>query len=143
MTNIAYSAVVLDESAQNKLKNMFGHYFQEGWEMICHHMTIKMGELQPELKSSIGLPVMLKIITFHKNDKVACVQVLPPAELSKFIMNDYPHITIAVNRKAGGKPVMSNDLLKSDMGKLNNPDSEPNTISPFTILGQIQEVAKI
>lgn len=143
MTNVAYSAVVLDEATENRLKTMFRHRVPEDWEMICHHMTIKMGELQPELKPSIGLPAALKVITFHINGKVACVQVIPPEDLRPFVKNEFPHITIAVNRKAGGKPVMSNDLLKSDAKKLNDSDPISNTISPFTITGQIQEVAKI
>lgn len=148
MTNVAYSAVVLDDSTSEKLKGRFSFKIPSDWEMLCHHMTIKMGELPPELKPMIGMPVKLKIVTFHMNDKVACVQVLPPDDMKGFIKNPYPHITIAVNRSAGGKPVMSNDLLKTDIQGTNASNVADDTrvgegtFSPFDIFGSIQEVPK-
>lgn len=141
---ISYSGVVLDDMAQNRLKNRFRHRIPEDWNLICHHMTICLGPLPEELKSMIGHPVKLKCVSFAMNDLVAAVEVIVPAELRSFVKNDFPHITVAVNKIAGGKPVMSNDLLKTKAKEIE--DSTPNSpvgagiFAPFEILGFVTEV---
>lgn len=140
---ISYSAIVLTDESHNKLVAKLSGRIPEGWEIIAHHVTIKMGELPPDLKPSIGLPTTLKVIDFHMNDKVAACQVVVPSEMMPYMANKYPHITIAVNRAGGGKPVMSNDLIASKMKDLTNagPDAKVGTaISPIELIGQIQEV---
>jgi len=92
-----------------------------------------MGELPPELKASIGLPVKLTATFFHADDKVMAVQVEVPGELRPFIKNAHPHITVAVNRNNGGKPMMSNALIAS------NPTGG-ELIGSLNLMGQIQEV---
>ena len=42
--NIAYSGIVLDEESKQKLLSL---PIPEGWEPTAHHMTIKMGSLEP------------------------------------------------------------------------------------------------
>lgn len=134
MAKISYSGVVLTPESRTQLLNKLGHRIPEGWETVAHHMTITMGELPPELKEMIGLPVKLKVISCHADDKVAAIQVIPPADLAPFVKNSLPHITLAVNRAGGGKPVMSNKMLAAV-----NHDV-PDTISPFEITGLIEEV---
>lgn len=110
---ISYSGVVLDEESRNKLLKLFN--IPEGWDVIAHHMTIKLGELDD--KSLIGKKIRMKVTKVGKNDKVMAVMVEPEGIKS---INKVPHITLAVNRKAGGKPVMSNKIKKWAGIKNNN-----------------------
>ena len=105
MSKISYSAVVLDDKSRDKLLQIFGKNLPEEWEKIAHHMTINMGEIDPELEKYLGFPVRLKVEDFAMDDKVAAVGV------SGFeSKNEKPHVTLAVNRQEGGKPFMSNKL---------------------------------
>ena len=114
MANVAYSAVVLDEKSRSRLLEKIKNEIPEGWDVVTHHMTINMGELDPEYVKFLGMPVRLSVDEVAINDKVMAVGV------SGFnSKNAKPHITIAVNRQAGGKPMMSNSL--TDWQKLKRP----------------------
>jgi hypothetical protein len=77
-------------------------------------MTINMGEIQPELQQFLGFPVRLSVNSIGSSDKAIAVGV------SGFeSQNETPHITLAVNRKAGGKPMMSNYI--TDWKPLKHP----------------------
>jgi hypothetical protein len=105
MSNISYSAVVLDDKSRQRLIERFKTIIPEGFEIIAHHMTINMGEIDPELEKYLGLPVRLSVNEFAIDDKVVAVGV------SGFeTHNAKAHITLAVNRENGGKPMMSNKL---------------------------------
>ena len=106
-SSISYSAVVLDEESRKKLINDFSHILPESWEIICHHMTICLGELPSDLKSNIGKKVSLKVIKWGVSGKAMAVQVE-----GYYSENNIPHITIAINRKAGAKPFDSNKIEK-------------------------------
>ena len=43
--SISYSAVVLTEESQNKIKSLFKDQMPDGWTVYAHHMTICMGGL--------------------------------------------------------------------------------------------------
>lgn len=105
MSNISYSAVVLDDKSRQRLIERFKTIIPEGFEIVAHHMTINMGEIDPELEKYLGLPVRLSVNEFAIDDKVVAVGV------SGFeTHNAKAHITLAVNRENGGKPMMSNKL---------------------------------
>ena len=106
MSNIAYSAVVLDEKSRSKLLGMLANNIPDGWETIAHHMTINMGVIKPEWEKYLGMTVPLKVTHVGYGDKVMAVGVdtIVPT------VNKNPHITIGVNRKEGGKPFMSNKI---------------------------------
>ena len=105
MGNISYSAVVLDENSKKRLINRFKSMIPEGWEIIGDHMTINLGEIDPEYQKYLGLPVRLAVEDIAMDDKVIAVGV------SGFKTNNSKaHITLAVNRANGGKPMMSNNL---------------------------------
>lgn len=105
MSKVIYSAVVLDDESRTKLLNQLGSIVPKGWDIIAHHMTINLGEIKPEYKEYIGDSVELHVDDIGFNEKVIAVGV------SGFYSNNSkPHVTLAVNRKKGGKPVMSNDL---------------------------------
>jgi len=137
---IAYSAIVLTDESHNKLVTTFKHRIPEGWEIIAHHCTVNMGPLPAELRQNIGLPVTLRAISFDMDDKVAAVQVVVPQDLDKYIKNKYPHITIAVNRNGGGKPVMSNDMIAKAIQRDEDAEVVGRLFSPISLMGQLQEV---
>jgi hypothetical protein len=120
--NIKYSAVVLDDDSRDKLLSNFK--IPADWETIAHHMTIKMGGLTD--KALIGKEFNLQVTHIAHNDMVMAVMVDTDAPS----MNVIKHITLAVNRVAGGKPVMSNRLS----------NWEPVDM-PFVIKGVVTEVA--
>lgn len=105
MGKVLYSAVVLTEDSREKLLQYFNDVLPSDWEIICHHMTINMGKINDYLKDDLGKEVDLIVEDFAFNDKVMAVGVYGyPSK------NKQPHITLAVNRKNDGKPVMSNNL---------------------------------
>ncbi len=126
MANVSYSAVVLDDRSRQKLITFFSNrgLMPEGWEVVAHHQTINMGEINPQYEKYLGLAVRLNVEEYAINDKVMAVGV------SGFYSdNPHPHITIAVNRANGGKPMMSNEL--TDWIKLKQP---------LTLTGKVTEV---
>ena len=105
MNNVSYSAIVLDDSSRQRLIDKFKNIIPEGFEIIAHHMTINLGEIDPEYEKYLGLPIRLTVNDIAMDDKVIAVGV------SGFnTRNPKAHITLAVNRANGGKPVMSNNL---------------------------------
>jgi hypothetical protein len=125
--SISYSAVVLDEVSSNRLKQEFGNMVPDGWEYLGHHMTIKMGELPVMFKSRIGESVELIVEKIGMDDRAMAVKVLDGG----LSTNKLPHITLAVNRKNGGKPFHSNKI------PLENFKSVHNRIK---VIGYIKEI---
>jgi len=105
ISSILYSAVVLDEQSRAKLLKVFRLMIPEGWEVLAHHMTINMGAIKPEFQDDLGDETDLSVLDYAIDDKVMAVGVegYPTT-------NAKAHITLAVNRNAGGKPMMSNNL---------------------------------
>lgn len=124
MSNVAYSAVVLDDKSRERLVERFKSAIPNDWEIIAHHMTINLGEIDPNFEKYLEMPVRLNVEEFAMDDKVAAVGI------SGFeSKNAKPHITLAVNRKAGGKPVMSNNLSNWERLK-----------RPLLVTGKVTEV---
>jgi hypothetical protein len=119
---ISYSGVVLTEQSREMLKTYIKS--PKGWEFTAHHMTINMGPLKEEYKPLLGQSVDLLVTHIGQTDKVVAVKV----ESEIKTQNKNPHITIAVNRIEGGKPVMSNDI------------TEWTPIYPFEVEGKIEEI---
>lgn len=125
MSRVAYSAVVLDEKSREKLLSRFKDLIPEDWEIIAHHMTINLGEIDPEFQKFLGYKnVGLWVNEIGIDDKVIAVGV--SGFSSK---NQKPHITLAVNRKDGGKPMMSNNIKNWKGLK-----------RPFIVSGDVKEV---
>lgn len=132
-----YSAIVLDEKSHLKLVAWAENNVKvsgirlpilvrdNGWKMICHHMTINMGPLPDYLKQYIG--------SKHKLDATH-IGISPMAIAVRVIgfesKNKIPHVTVAVNVRGGGKPVNSNDI--KDWVAID---------SPIKLVGDIQEVS--
>lgn len=113
MSDVAYSAVVLDEKSHLLIKSLVPAVIHRDqlidWTVYAHHMTINMGALPPEKKTILGDTIRLYVTHIDWNDKVVAVKVRDDLNLST---NKTPHITLAVNKKNGGKPVMSNELTQ-------------------------------
>lgn len=140
MARVSYSAIVLTPESHEKLVTQFRDRVPAGWTIFAHHVTINMGELPPELKASIGLPVKIQVIDWNMDDKVAAVQVVVPRELQPFMKNKHPHITIAVNKAGGGKPVMSNSMIAASLARDEADGVVGGAFTPIHLMGQIQEI---
>ena len=106
---VSYSGVVLDDESRTKLIKVFGRMIPKDWEILAHHMTIKLGALENGSKEKQdmedGTEIHLNVTDYAIDDKVMAVGVKGyPTTNAK------PHITIAVNRAEGGKPFMSKKL---------------------------------
>ena len=111
-----YTSLTLNTDSQNALTKALD--IPEGWDVKAHHMTINMGS--PELGPGVNLlgqTAGLQATMVAKNDKVMAVKVDSSVPSS----NKTPHVTVAVNTKAGGKPVMSNNFKDSDYKPLYPP----------------------
>ena len=105
MGNVSYSAVVLNEQSRKKLLKKFQSIIPDEYEIILDHMTINLGEINPIYEKYLGISVRLQVNDIAMDDKVIALGVSGFGSDSK-----KPHITLAVNRNAGGKPYMSNNL---------------------------------
>jgi len=106
---MGYTSIMLDKPSKKKLINRFVHLIPPDWEIIGPlHMTINMGPItkgpaDPEL---LDQEVTLTVVSVAADEKVIAVGVTSDVP-SK---NAQKHITLAVNRDAGGKPFLSNKL---------------------------------
>jgi hypothetical protein len=128
MNEVAYSAVVLDPKSRSRLLERFKSIIPKDWEVIAHHMTINLGEINPEYQKYLGLNVHLTVNDIAMDDKVMAVGVTVTGFEST---NAKPHITLAVNRIDGGKPYMSNKLTNwKSIGR------------PLLLAGKVTEISK-
>ena len=99
-----YTGLLLDEESREKLR----HLAPEGWKFLGHHMVLNMGPLDTSLNRPANLGRHYKMVAhvIAHNDKVVAVGVWTPLKTS----NPRAHITVAVNRKAGGKASDANRL---------------------------------
>ena len=130
MEKILYSAVVLDKQSHGKLLSIFSNIIPDDWKIFAHHMTIVFGGgLPKDLEKYNGMKVKLIATEFGINDKVMAVKVE-----GFHSNNEIPHVTIAVNVNAGGKPFMSNKIKKWQ------PLSRVVDVSQIDIHGVVTEI---
>ena len=126
MNERAYSAIVLDQKSRSRLLERFKSMIPEDWEVLADHMTINLGEINPEYQKYLGLPIQLSVKDIAMDDIVMAVGVTGFGST-----NAKPHITIAVNRIEGGKPYMSNKLTDwKSIGR------------PLLLTGKVTEINK-
>ena len=127
-----YSAVVLTYKSREICLDLSAKHIPESVamdEVLAHHMTIKMGPLLEEQIPLLNQSVRLLIDGYGFNDKVVALRISNECEGGKLSLNSIPHVTIAVNRALGGKPVMSNYIEKWNLIE-----------SPVFITGTIKEI---
>lgn len=105
MSNVAYTAVVLDEKSHSLLVSNLSSSIPQDWKVYAHHMTINLGDIKPEFEKYLGATVKLKVKTVGIGEKVMAVGVEGFPTVNKI-----PHVTIAVDVNNGGKPAMSNQI---------------------------------
>jgi len=125
--NVSYSAIVLTEESRAKLLEYIkipDNDLFTNWEVLAHHMTINMGSLKEEYKPLLGQSFDLLITHIGRTDKVLAVKV--DTEFKTKNLN--PHITVAINKNGGGKPVMANEI------------TQWTPIYPFEVEGKLEEI---
>jgi hypothetical protein len=108
---MAYTAIVLDEESRNKILNDI--IIPDGWEEICHHLTIRMGDKLTDADRKMlkdKTPWKMKGVAVGTLEGQVRALRISYVEGGWISENDTPHITLAVNREAGGKPFMSNKI---------------------------------
>lgn len=123
-SDVLYSCVLLDKASHNKLLQPDNYNIEppDGWVIFAHHMTIAFGKGVKD-KSELGKKVTLRVFKVGISDMAMAVQVDGyPSD------NKTPHVTIAVNKKDGGKPKDSNDITKWQ------------SIKPFYITGVVADI---
>jgi hypothetical protein len=112
-----YTAVVLDEKSHLKLVKWAEDNIKvngvrlpvllrdNGWKLVCHHMTIAMGNTPAFLQQYLGTSQKLDVTHYGVSDNAIAVRVV-----GFYSKNLIPHITVAVNVKDGGKAVDSNKI---------------------------------
>lgn len=121
---MTYTALVLTDESHAKLVAAYKKAVPDDWSIVAHHMTMNMGRIKPEHEHLLGSFADLVVKEFAMDDLVAAVKV----ESDIPTVNAIPHVTFAVNRKAGGKPVMSNEL------------TDWKSVEPMVLRGRIEEV---
>ena len=140
--SISYTGVILNSTSRTRLVDMVKSMPQvqsllsELGEPIAHHLTLTLGELKdPEAKELIGQEGEITCTHLGISDKAIAVKCSPVIKFSNGTINwetitkkgngKFPHITVFVNREAGGKPVDSNNItdfisLKQDLKLMGN-----------------------
>jgi len=104
-----YTAVVLTQESQNKLKAFMKDLVPVTWQLYCHHMTINMGKAnQGPANAYLGQTVQLVVNKIGRDNRVIALGVQCDIPSN----NAIKHITVAVNLDIGGKPRHSNDLTE-------------------------------
>lgn len=133
-TLIDYSAVVLDETSIERLLKRLEVLIPKNWTLISDldpdipdrtlHMTISTGPIPDHLEKYLGLNIGLWVEDYGIENGVFAVGV--SGMESK---NEKPHITIAINKGVGAKPVDSNKI--KNWKKLKRP---------LKVKGKIKEI---
>jgi hypothetical protein len=114
-----YTAIVLNEDSRSKLISFCepAKGYPKGWEIIAHHVTLYMGNIRQEDHLLLNHLFSINVTHIAANDLVMAVKVdngffSTTSPLAGPIRSDnkIAHITLAVDRANGGKPVMSNNL---------------------------------
>jgi hypothetical protein len=127
--SIEYTAFVLDETSHQKLTQLA----PEGWKVYAHHMTmIPPTEQKQRLPSDQFYEGCLTVTGLAQNDRVIAVRVDAESQNLYNKIEGLPHVTIATNLEAGGKPAMSNEFSESDF----------QPIEAIKICGKVQEIMK-
>ena len=112
---MTYKAVILDRASHDVVvdivKTEFG--ITEGVEVIGHHMTITMGtDSKGKFPGYVtGEQLQLQVVAVGRNETNTAVKINPPFP-TKNCKKSCAHITVTVDREAGGKPAHSNKITE-------------------------------
>jgi len=120
-----YTALVLDAASVAALAAAFNT--PEGWEELCHHMTLHMGGHKSGKDPELGEGFELTVVGVGENPHGNCRAVAVVTDCPS--KNAQKHVTLCVNRAQGGKPFFSNKIEKWE------------TTAPIVLHGTVQECA--
>ena len=127
--SIEYTAFILDEASHQKLAQLA----PEGWKVFAHHMTmIPPTEQKQRLPTDQFYEGCLAITGIAQNERVIAVRVDAESQNLYNKIEGLPHVTIATNPEAGGKPAMSNEFREQDY----------KPIDPIEVCGKVEEVLR-
>lgn len=90
-------------------------------DKIAHHMTIKFKPNDDEVAATpLGKTVSLRVAGWGQNDKIQAVYVFASVASS----NPIAHVTVAVDKEAGGRPKDSNEMLINNINAVDGPKLE-------------------
>lgn len=107
---LGYIALVPDVAALNHLKALYPFSFPN---TPNHHVTYEFGVLEEDfLKMNLPETMYVCVKQFVKSteDHIECFLIEVDHDIRRGD-GKYYHITWSLNRKAGARPVMSNDIL--------------------------------
>ena len=123
--SIEYTGFILDKGSHQKLAQLA----PEGWKVYAHHMTmIPPTEQKQRLPTDQFYEGCLTVIGIAQNKRVIAVRVDSESQNLYNKIEGLPHVTIATNPAAGGKPAMSNEFSDQDF----------QFIEPIEICGKVQ-----
>ena len=131
MESVSYTAVILDEQSVRALLQSLAPILENlDWEIVAHHVTINMKSLDVKLNDPkiLGQTILMKATTLGIDELVCAVGVEMDVNSDRF-----KHITVAVNRKEGGRPMLSKAITNW------RPLSEYG-IRDINLSGVVQEV---
>jgi hypothetical protein len=100
-----YNGYQLTDQSRDKLMRILGEIHPD---VIAHHVTYEFGvydSLPPDATS-------VRMIAIAADDKVQAAIVEVNGEVERLQGNSFYHITISIDKSAGGKAVDSNALIK-------------------------------
>lgn len=119
-----WCAIVLDKESEGRIKLMLSSKVPSDWDIKKeYHVTIDPFEPLALDFFLLNTGISLTVTDFGKSDKVCAVKVKGcPIETN----NAFPHITLAINTKNGGKAKDSNDI--KEWKRLDHPFSVKGTL---------------
>ncbi|MBT7914548.1 hypothetical protein HN588_11650 [Candidatus Bathyarchaeota archaeon] len=129
--SLNYTAVVLDHASSAQILDSVD--IPEGWEIDTDHVTL-FGPADQKVRVPprwLGHHLCGQVVGIARNDQIVTgyVEFKLPVPLKG---PTFHHVTIALNREAGGRPAMSNDFSQEDFERIN----------PIPICGQVTEVPR-
>lgn len=103
-----YTAIVISPADREALLDHIDQRFG-GWETLVHHVTVNMGSHAKGPMADVALGTEIEINVTHIGSLPGQVCAVKCEGLFSS-KNSTPHITVAVNRDAGAKPMMSNNI---------------------------------
>lgn len=95
MPNIHYSAVVLTDKSKERIIKQFAKQIPDDYNIVVDHMLINDGEIRPDLKKFLDMPIGLSI------NKLGICEGFVVLDVSGFESNlDKPYILLAKNNNS-------------------------------------------
>jgi hypothetical protein len=123
MSNISYSAVVLDEKSKQRLLNRFKSIIPNNFDSIPNYLKINDGEIDPEFRKYLGMTIRLDAVSIASNENIIVLGI------NNFKLNsNKPYIVLAANS--------TNNSLRS----VDNLTNWKPLKRPIIISGKVSEI---